>query len=246
MCQFAGTVEFPADRPTVAEMEMEITLPDEVPVMTLPGTAFFPQALMPLHIFEPRYRQMLRDVLASNRLFAVAGLNPDPRSGIGQFEPPFRVASVGIIRACQKNDNGTSNLLLQGLCRVEILRIVADEPYRRIQVRALASEAGASLEENQALRRELSRLLNLKLKLAPAGYGEMTAFLKTVDDPEAFVDIAAFSLCEDARLKQTLLETLDVHRRLQMFGARLRVEIETTKLRLKLQGRLPDDRIAGN
>ena len=43
--------------------------------MTLPNTAFFPQALMPLHIFEPRYREMLRDVLASNRLFAVAGLD---------------------------------------------------------------------------------------------------------------------------------------------------------------------------
>ena len=49
-------------------MEMEITLPDEVPVMTLPNTTFFPQALMPLHIFEPRYRQMLRDALATNRL----------------------------------------------------------------------------------------------------------------------------------------------------------------------------------
>src|SRR2546422_8633740 len=48
-----------------------ITLPEELPVMTLPNVAFFPQALMPLHIFEPRYRQMLRDVLATNRLFAI-------------------------------------------------------------------------------------------------------------------------------------------------------------------------------
>src|SRR6266498_3423213 len=99
-------------------MEMEITLPDEVPVMTLPNTAFFPQALMPLHIFEPRYRQMLRDVLASNRIFAVAGMNLERLSEPGSFEPSYRVAGVGIVRACQKNDNGTSNLLLQGLCRV--------------------------------------------------------------------------------------------------------------------------------
>jgi Lon protease-like protein len=55
-------------------MEVEIQVPDEVPVMTLPNLAFFPQALLPLHIFEPRYRQMLRDVLASNRIFAVACL----------------------------------------------------------------------------------------------------------------------------------------------------------------------------
>jgi Lon protease-like protein len=227
-------------------MEMEITLPDEVPVMTLPNTTFFPQALMPLHIFEPRYRHMLRDVLASNRLFAVAGLNLERLQEPGQFEPSYRVASVGIVRACQKNDNGTSNLLLQGLCRVEIVAIVGDEPYRRIRVRALSSREGAPAEENQALRRELSRLLNIKQKLTAAGAGEMTAFLKTVDDPEAFVDIAAFSLCEDVSFKQKLLETLDVHRRLELFGAQLRMEIEALKLRRKLQGGLPDERISEN
>lgn len=227
-------------------MEMEITLPDEVPVMTLPNTAFFPQALMPLHIFEPRYRAMLRDVLASNRLFAVAGLDAGAMDDPARFEPPHRIASVGIIRACQKNANGTSNLLLQGICRVEIVRILRDEPYRRISIRALSSEAGASDDENQALRRELARLLGLKLKLAADGSKEMTSFLKTVEDPEAFVDIAAFSLCEDARLKQRLLETLDVHQRLELFGRRLRREIEHLKLRRKLQGPLADDRICEN
>ncbi len=227
-------------------MEMEITLPSEVPVMTLPNTAFFPQALMPLHIFEPRYRAMLRDVLASNRLFAVAGLDVVATRDPERFEPPHRVATVGIIRACQKHTNGTSNLLLQGLCRVEIVKILRDDPYRRIRIRALSSEAGATEEENQTLRRELARLLRLKLKLAPEGSKEMTSFLKTVDDPEAFVDIAAFSLCEDAALKQKLLETLDVHRRLGLFGQRLREEIEALKIRRKLQGRLPDDRISDN
>jgi len=227
-------------------MEMEITVPHEVPVMTLPNTAFFPQALMPLHIFEPRYRAMLVDVLASNRLFAVAGLDPAAMQDPERFEPPHRVASVGIVRACQKNANGTSNLLLQGICRVEIVRILRDEPYRRIQVRALASAAGASADENQALRRELARLLGLKLRLAADGSKELTSFLKTVEDPEAFIDIAAFSLCEDAGLKQKLLETLDVHQRLELFGRRLRHEIDTLKLQRKLQGRLPDDRIHEN
>ncbi len=227
-------------------MEMEITLPDEVPVMTLPNTAFFPQALMPLHIFEPRYRQMLRDVLASNRLFAVAGLNQLRMEQPGEFEPPHRIATVGMVRACQKNENGTSNLLLQGICRVEITAIISDEPYRRIRVRALASQAGASSDENQHLRRELSRLLNLKSKLAATASPEMATFLKTVEDPEAFVDIAAFSLCEDALLKQKLLETLNVNRRLELFGRQLRTEIEGLKLRRKLQGSLPDDQISHN
>ena len=227
-------------------MEMDITLPNEVPVMTLLNTALFPQALMPLHIYEPRYREMLRDVLASNRLFAVAGLDLKQAVDPGCFEPPHRIATVGIVRACQKKENGTSNLLLQGLCRVGIVMIAADEPYRKIRIEALASEAGASRSENQALRVELARLIGLKLKLAASGGREMAEFLKTIEDPEMFVDIAAFSVCDDARLKQKLLETLDVHRRLELLRGRLQSDIEDLKLRRRLQGCLPDDRIPHN
>jgi ATP-dependent Lon protease len=189
---------------------------------------------------------MLRDVLATNRLFAVAGLDLEHAGESTLAEPPRRIASVGIVRACQKNDNGTSNLLLQGLCRVEIAAIVQDAPYRRIRVRALLSQPGATPDENELLRQDLSRLLRLKLKLAAASGNEMTAFLKTVEDPEAFVDIAAFSLCDDLAVKQKLLETLSVHRRLQLFSAHLRTEISELKLRRKLQGRLTDDHIADN
>ncbi len=227
-------------------METEITIPGELPVMTLPNLAFFPQALLPLHIFEPRYRQMLRDVLASNRLFAVAGIDQNRLHDLKQFEPPYRIASVGIVRACQKNDNGTSNLLLQGLCRVEILHITGEEPYRRIQVRALASIDGDPAEENRRLRSDLLRLLTIRRKQGAATSAEMTEFLRSVEDPETFVDLAAFGLCEDAQLKQRLLETLDVHHRLRLFKSYLQSEIAATRLRTKLQGGLPDDQISHN
>lgn len=228
-------------------MELEIVLPDEVPAMTLPNVTFFPQALLPLHIFEPRYRQMLRDVLASDRLFAVAGLNERLVGEPNQFEPPHLIASVGIIRACQKNADGTSNLLLQGLCRVEFLEILADEPYRRVRVRALPStQAADHADETAQLRAELTRLLVLKQKLGASMPAEVTAFLSKVEDPETFVDLAAFSLCESQDLKQKLLETLDLRTRLGLFARQLRTDIEGLKLHRKLQGGLPDTRIAEN
>jgi Lon protease-like protein len=229
-----------------AMTEMEITVPEQVAVMTLPNTAFFPQALMPLHIFEPRYQTMLRDVLASNRLFAVAGLDTRKATLKGEFEPPYRVATLGIVRACQKSEDGTSNLLLQGLCRVAIVEILADSPYRRIRIEALTSEPGASAQENEGLRREVARLLTVKSRLSKSEMREMMKFLKTVRDPEAFIDIAAFSLCESNVLKQKLLETLDVHDRLRLFGGQLRTDIEKLKLQRKLQGTLPDEQIAEN
>ncbi len=227
-------------------MEVEIQVPDEVPVMTLPNLAFFPQALLPLHIFEPRYRRMLRDVLASNRIFAVACLDSEAAASDGRFEPPHRVACIGLVRACQENVNGTSNLLLQGLCRVAIEAIVGDEPYRRIRIRTLASEPGAAPGENARLRKELSRLIKLKLRLSPGGSEGMTDLLKTVEDPEIFADIAAFNLCDDAPVKQRLLETLDVNRRLLLLLQVVRSEIDSAILNMNLQGGLSDDQIPLN
>jgi ATP-dependent Lon protease len=187
---------------------------------------------------------MLRDVLESNRIFAVACLDADAADE--QFEPPHRVACIGLVRACQKNENGTSNLLLQGLCRVAIESIVGEEPYRRIRIRALASAPGADPGENARLRLELSRLIKLKLRLSPGGSEGMTDLLKTVEDPEIFADIAAFNLCDDVPVKQKLLETLDVNRRLLLLLKVVRSEIDAAILHLKLQGGLPDDKISLN
>lgn len=221
-----------------------LQVPDTVPVMTLPNTVFFPQALLPLHIFEPRYRQMLRDVLARDRLFAVARLDPAAESG--GTEPAHTVATVGIIRACQKADNDTSNLLLQGICRVEIQAVVREEPYRLIAIRPLTTTRGGNLAQLETERLEVMRLLNLRRRLGTPAPKGMTQFLESIEDVDTFADVAAFNLCEDGAFKQILLEELDTRRRLQLFAARLKSEIEDQKLRRKLQGRLTDDQIADN
>lgn len=214
-------------------MEMEITLPEDVPVMTLPNLVFFPHALLPLHIFEPRYREMLRDVLVSNRLFAVACLD---QRVLGKFEPLHRVATVGIVRTCQKAENGTSNLLLQGLMRIECRGILREEPYRRIRVRALASHSLLDPTQTAKLRADLARLIALKQRLGGEVSPELLQFLNTIEDPEAFLDLAAFNLGDDPPLKQALLETLDVAHRFELFSRQLRAEIAGLKLQQHLPG----------
>ncbi|HKB92267.1 MAG TPA: LON peptidase substrate-binding domain-containing protein [Opitutaceae bacterium] len=225
---------------------MEIEIPAEVPVMTLPNTVFFPQVLLPLHIFESRYRKMLKDVLASHRVFAVAHLNQSLAASPDQFEPPHPIATVGIIRACQKNDNGTSNLLLQGLVRVEVLEILREEPYRAILVRPIPSLPGGSPDDLATLHTELIRLVALKQKLGASVPVELADFLRGVIDPDTLVNVAAFNLCEDAALKQKLLEIPDTLQRFKLFNLTLYKEIEALKLRRKLQGHLSDDAISNN
>ena len=221
-------------------------VPDKVPVMTLPETVFFPQALLPLHIFEPRYRQMLRDVLARDRIFAVARLDPALAAKPGAVEPANPIACVGIIRACQKAESDTSNLLLQGICRVEIQNIVREHPYRLVAVKPLTTTAGGSHAQLEIERLEVMRLLSLRRRLGTPAPKGMTQFLESIEDIDTFADIAAFNLCENGALKQKLLEELDTRRRLQLFAAQLKAEIEAQKLRRKLQGHLTDDHIVDN
>jgi len=107
-----------------------VKLPREVPIMTLPNATLFPQALLPLYIFEPRYRQMLTDALHSHRMFSVAMQRPDRMR-----ETPLPVAGLGLIRVSVGHKDGTSHLILQGITRVELGESVRTRPYRIQRIR---------------------------------------------------------------------------------------------------------------
>src|SRR5206468_8341384 len=115
-------------------------LPNEVPVMTLPSATLFPQALLPLYIFEPRYRQMVADALKTERMFSVAMQKPG-RSR----ESPCQVAGLGLIRVSVDHQDGTSHLILQGLTRVELRQTVQYKPYRVQCIRPLQAAPNDSV-----------------------------------------------------------------------------------------------------
>jgi Lon protease-like protein len=85
-------------------------LPEQAPVMPLPGAILFPHALLPLYIFEPRYRQMLTHALAHERMFCVALLRPE-RTEWKDEDDFFDVATIGLIRACVGRARLTTSLL---------------------------------------------------------------------------------------------------------------------------------------
>src|SRR5437868_14616107 len=100
-------------------MASSVILPKQVPVMPLPGALLFPHALLPLYIFEPRYRQMLKHALGHHRMFCVALLKPH----CADWHSPadcFQAAGVGLIRACIPRSDGTLKRILQGRERVRV------------------------------------------------------------------------------------------------------------------------------
>jgi ATP-dependent Lon protease len=210
--------------------ELGIPLPKEIPVMTLPGSVLFPQAVMPLYIFEPRYRQMLNDVLINNRLFAVVGLDISQSTKSDQFEPPHDTGTVGIIRVCHKNQDGTSNLVLQGLIRIQVNRIVQENPYRIIDISPLESSHGVEEEELDRKMKKLSKLLLDKQEMGGKVAKKIMQQLLKVKEPEAFVDLAAYAFCSNPLIKQKILSTLSVTDRFEIYFEELETELKKLKL----------------
>src|SRR5438552_5983428 len=126
-------------------MDQAIPLPEHVPVMPLPGALLFPHALLPLHIFEPRYQQMLEHALREHRMFSVALIKPQ-RNQWKTTDDFFDVAGVGLIRACVGRGDDTSNLILQGLRRVRFTGFEQSAPFPIARIEPAESATTTSVE----------------------------------------------------------------------------------------------------
>jgi Lon protease-like protein len=92
-----------------------------VPIFPLPNTVFFPRAKLPLHIFEPRYRQMVADALAGERLIVVVLLKPGWEDEYYENPPVHDTATLGTIEEHELLPDGRYNILLQGVERVRLV-----------------------------------------------------------------------------------------------------------------------------
>jgi Lon protease-like protein len=203
-------------------MDPSAILPDQVPVMPLPGALLFPHALLPLYIFEPRYREMLAHALSHDRMLAVALLKPDQTEWQSTADF-FQIAGVGLIRACVGRDDGTSNLILQGLDRVRFTSFEQEAPFPIATIERLESDFQASVE-TEALS---VKVLELYAKFKGEGRqlpAKVDQYLSDLGDPEMLADLVASTFISDALRRQRVLEELSVNQRLRLLIQYLRDE----------------------
>jgi len=179
--------------------------------MVLPQTVFFPHHLLPLHIFEPRYREMLRKALEGPRMFAVSMEDPD--------RPTSRVGGLGLIRSCVQQADGTSNLVLQGLARVRLEHIIQVRPYVIASPEPMEEPQPSPTSETvvrEALAAKILEHLEKIEEPSEAGLGEMKKFLRHLEDHHALVDLVAGCFLRDPASRQKILETACLTDRLRL------------------------------
>jgi Lon protease-like protein len=212
-------------------------LPSEVPVMTLPNATLFPQALLPLYIFEPRYRKMLADSLDTDRVFSVAMQKPGRTR-----ETPSPVAGLGLIRVSVGHDDGTSHLVLQGIARVELAETVRYKPYRVQRIRvlesppcndvivdALLAKVRELLEERVTLGLGFPPPFTSKSKAATSAADfsakDVLKYLDKLTDPEQVADLVSCAVLAGPVERQAILETVHLESRLKRLIHFLMAEI---------------------
>ena len=204
-------------------MSTSITLPQQLPVMPLPGAVLFPHALLPLYIFEPRYRKMLEHALRKHRMFCVTLIKPicpDWRAS----EDFFHLATAGLIRACVERSDGTSNLVLQGLQRVRFTSLERENPFPIANIETVESRDAPTVE-TEALGAKVIELygsLKHDRRQLPA---KLDRYLSELRDLEMLADLMASTFVNDPLRRQRLLEERSLNQRLRFLIRYLRDEI---------------------
>jgi Lon protease-like protein len=204
-------------------MSSSVTLPEQLPVMPLPGAVLFPHALLPLYIFEPRYRKMLEHALREHRMFCVTLIKPSCPDWDAS-EDFFHLATAGLIRACVERSDGTSNLILQGLQRVRFTGFEQEKPFPIATIDTVESRDPTTVETEALGAKvvELYRGLKHDRRQLPA---KLDRYLSELRDLEMLADLMGSTFVNDPLRRQRLLEERSLNQRLRFLIRYLRDEI---------------------
>ena len=219
--------EPPPQAPKAGRLEPAL---GEIPVFPLPQVVLFPRARLPLHVFEPRYRAMLKDAVETNGFLVIAriGMGAGSASGGTIGEPPIcRVAGVGAIVEHETLPGGRSNIVLAGMQRVEIEELPFVPPYRRVRARILADTSSLVLPNDRtSLVAAATAFVTEVHRRDPSFSFHLPPSLES----GAIADLCAHHLIIDADTRQEILEELDP-------AGRVRIVTRELALQQQLLGR---------
>ncbi len=204
----------------------------ELPMFPL-GTVLFPHMVLPLHVFEPRYRQLLDDILADGREFGVVLISRGHEVGGGDLRTD--VGTVARVVQAQQLDEERWLVIAVGTERVRIERWLPDDPYPRAEVEALPDDHDAAAAEAGfvALEPRLRRVLALQAEL---GHDNVAATFDVAEEPEVACWQAAVLSPLTAFDAQRVLATDACAGRMELLEQLLREAEEALRLELAQGG----------
>jgi len=177
-------------------------LPPTIPIFPLPNAVLFPNVFLPLHIFEPRYRAMVKDALASDRIIGMVLLQPGYEANYEGRPRVYPVGCAGVITHSEPLPDGRFNIVLRGLEKFRMVGEDESKPYRLAHIEALP-ETVTDVDRTTA-NRHRSRLETLLAAATEHGKAE-PKLPSTVPDQDLVNALAQYCAFEPLE-RQALLE----------------------------------------
>ena len=208
--------------------ENKTRLPEDftgrVRLFPLPNLVMFPHVVQPLHIFEPRYCEMVEDALATDQLIAMAHLQPGWESEYEANPPLAPVTCIGRIISHTQLDDGKFNILLLGLRRATIAtELPLTRSFREAQVNVLEDlNVQTASPQRSAIQRELLRCFRRFTPESPAAQEQFESLMSNRLPLGMLTDVISFTMKFDVELKQRLLSEPNVDQRARLLVDELR------------------------
>jgi ATP-dependent Lon protease len=208
-------------------------LPDAMPVLPLRDTVAYPDTLAPLGVGQERSIKLVDDVLAGNRMLVMVA-STEPEEDAPSPDQLYDVGVVGVVTRMLKVPDGSIRILVQGSQRVRLGPYVAEEPYLVARITEMP-DVRDDTPELEALSRNVQRTFSDIIEQIPYLPEELQMAVTNVDEPSALSHLIAGALRIPTEEKQTLLEEVDVSKRLRLLSGILARELEVIQLGSQIQ-----------
>jgi ATP-dependent Lon protease len=233
------TIHVPSVNGEPAEIEVQATLPEALPVLPLRDSVAFPDTMMPLAVGQERSIKLVNDVLGGNRMLVMVASKDADDEEPGP-DDLYRVGVVGVVARMLKVPDGTVRILVQCGQRVELGDFVATQPYLVARIKEAPDEVIPS-PELEALVRNVQTTFSRIIEELPYLPEELQLAVANVDDPAELAHMIAASLRVKTEDKQRLLEERNVTKRLRLLSEILARELEMVEIGSRIQSQVQSE-----
>lgn len=209
-------------------------IPDTLSILPLRGFVIFPGTVAPLNVRRPSSIKLLDETLSQSKIIGLLAQRDDEKEDPA---PPdlYSIGTAAIVLKLLRQSDDHVIVLVQGLRRFALRKIVQTDPFLRAEIALLDSVAAPQTKEFEAEFRNLRDSAVRLLELTPDAPDQAATAVRSIDDPDTLADFLAPNLNVDLAQKQALLEELSVERRLRAIQTHVSSQLEIAQIQQKLQ-----------
>jgi ATP-dependent Lon protease len=217
-----------------AEVRATPKIPEELSILPTRGFVMFPGTILPLTVSRPASIKLLDETLPLTKIIGLLNQRDE------ELEEPrpqdlYHIGTAALVLKLLRQSDDQVVMIVQGLRRFSLRKIIATDPFIRAEVDLVASISPPATNEWQAEFQNLRDTAVRLLELTPDTPDQAPALIRNIDDPDQLTDFLAPNLEVPIAQKQALLEELDVVKRVRAVQTSISAQLEIAQIQQRLQ-----------